>query len=59
MRGTLCTRTPENLEMMQEWRKLESLKAKKRKFVMEVENAEAEIEAQKMVLRACFEEAVL
>jgi len=52
-------RTPENLEMMQEWRKLESLKAKKRKFVMEVENAEAEIEAQRLVLRARFEEAVL
>ena len=45
--------------MMQEWRKLESLKAKKRKFEMEVENAEAEIEAQRLVPRARFEEAVL
>ena len=44
---------------MEEWRKLESLKAKKRKFEMEAENAEAEIAAQKLVLRARFEEAVL
>merc|ERR1712013_514679 len=52
-------RTPKNLEVMEEWRKLESLKAKKRKFLMEVENADVEIEAQKVVLRARFEEAVV
>ena len=44
---------------MEEWRKLESLKAKKRKYEMEVENADVEIEAQKVVLKARFEEAVL
>ena len=45
--------------MMQEWRKLESLKAKKRKFEMEVENAEAEIKAQKLVSRVRLEKAAL
>ena len=44
---------------MEEWRKLESPKAKKRKYEMEVENADVEIEAQKVVLKARFEEAVL
>ena len=43
----------------QDWVKLESLKVKKRKFEMEVQNAEADIKAQKLVSRVCLEKAAL